>query len=435
MFKKEKINDLHEFHPLIVEIEERPLNPAGRAILWIVLSIITFSIFWLFFAKIDIVVSARGKVIPIGELQILQPIETGVITKINIKEGDFVKKGQILMQIDPSVTQTSLSSKEKDLLVLDLQIIRIDALINNKIPFFNSITNEAKEQEKLFLIQKNAQEESILRYEMKLLQVSSQYQSSLSEESRLTMLLSKDKERQIKLQKVLDIILRKDYEELEKNILNLKEQVIISKYKVIESLKKIEEIKEEKNSSINQFKDNKYTELLSLKKEKRNLISEIKAISFKNQKQSIVAPIDGYIAKLMVNTIGGVVTPAEKLISLLPKDADLIVKVNVLNKDIGFIKKDMISKIKIDTFSFQKYGFFEGEIINVGSFSIDDENLGPIFEVKIKPNGKTIMVEGSERYLEAGMSVTAEIKVGKRRIIEFFIYPIIRYLDEGLSVR
>lgn len=139
--------------------------------------------------------------------------------------------------------------------------------------------------------------------------------------------------------------------------------------------------------------------------------------------------------KLMINTIGGVVSPAEKLISIVPKDSPLIVKVNVLNQDIGFVKKEMLSKIKIDTFSFQKYGFFEGKIINVGNFSIDDEKLGPVYEVKIEPNGKTLNVEGKERYLEAGMSVTAEIKVGKRRVIEFFIYPIIQYLDEGLSVR
>jgi len=178
-----------------------------------------------------------------------------------------------------------------------------------------------------------------------------------------------------------------------------------------------------------------YQELLTIRKELRTLESQINAINFQNQKQSIVSPVDGYVAKLMINTVGGVVTPAEKLISIVPKDSPLIVKATVLNQDIGFIKNDMASKIKIDTFSFQKYGFFEGKIINVGSYSIKDEKLGDVYEVKIKPNGKKLMVEGKQRYLEAGMSVTAEIKVGKRRVIEFFIYPIIKYLDEGLSVR
>lgn len=433
--KKEKIKDIHEFHPLNVEIEDRPINPLGRAILWIIISIITFGILWLFFAKIDVVVSARGQVIPTGEIKILQPIETGVISFINIKEGDYITKGQILMQIDPSVTQTSLDVKEKDFLIFDFQIKRIEALLSNKPLILDSTSFEAKEQEKLYQIQKSSYEEGIARYDMKLFQVQAQYQSSLSEKSRLKMLLDKNSQRAKNLETVLDIIAKKDYEELQKEILNLKEQINMASYKVEEANKKIIETKEEKNSFISQFKDTKYQELQTIQKEARNLQSEINAIKFQNQKQSIVSPTDGYVAKLMINTIGGVVTPAEKLISIVPKDSPLIVKVNVLNQDIGFIKKDMNSKIKIDTFSFQKYGFFEGKIINVGNFSIDDEKLGPVYEVKIEPNGKTLNVEGKERYLEAGMSVTAEIKVGKRRVIEFFIYPIIQYLDEGLSVR
>lgn len=435
MFKKKEIKDVHEFHPLNVEIEDRPVNPLGHIILWIVVAVITFGVLWLFLAKIDVVVSARGQVIPTGEIKILQPIETGVISKINVKEGDYVTKGQVLMQIDPSVTETSLDSKQKDFDVLKLQIKRLKALINNKPLFLNSLLLEAIEEEKLYLIQKSSFEESISRYDMKLSQVKSQYQSSLSDKERLTMLLSKNNERAVKLEKVLDIIAKKDYEDLQKDILDLKAQVTISDYKVQESKKRIREIEEEKNSVISQFKDTKYQELLALKKEQRTLESQINAITFQNKKQSIVSPTDGYIAKLMMNTIGGVVTPAEKLISIVPKDSPLIVKVNVLNQDIGFIKNDMGSKIKIDTFSFQKYGFFEGKIINVGNFSISDEQLGDIYEVKIEPNGKKLMVEGKERYLEAGMSVTAEIKVGKRRVIEFFIYPIIQYMDEGLSVR
>ena len=197
---------------------------------------------------------------------------------------------------------------------------------------------------------------------MKLFQTKLQYQNTQAE-----------KQRAKKLESVLDIIARKDYEELQKNILNLNSQVNIASYKVDESQKRTNEIKEEKASFINQFKDTKYQELLTIKKEARSLESQVNAIKFQNQKQSIVSPTDGYIAKLMINTIGGVVTPAEKLISIVPKDAPLIVKVNVLNQDIGFIKNDMLSKIKIDTFSFQKYGFFKVRIvIKMNSFTFID---------------------------------------------------------------
>lgn len=435
LFNKEKIKDIHEFHPLIVEIEDRPINPMGRMILWIVLAIITFGVLWLFLAKIDVVVSARGKVIPSGEIKILQPIETGVISKINIQEGDYVTKGQVLMQIDPSITETSLETKQKDLEVFTLQVLRLEALIQDK-PFIpNSESLEALEQQRIYYVQKDSLDEGILRYDMKLSQATSQYQTARADKNRISSLLNKDLNRAKKLESVLDIIAKKDYEDLQKNILDLTQQQNMATYKINESSKRINELKKEKLSFINEFKDQKYQELLNIKREVRNLQSQINAINFQNQKQSIVAPDDGYIAKIMINTVGGVVTPAEKLISLVPKDSPLIVKATVLNQDIGFIKNDMLSKIKIDTFNFQKYGFFEGKVINVGNFSIDDEKLGAVYEVKIEPNGKTLTIEGKQRYLEAGMSVTAEIKVGKRRVIEFFIYPIIKYLDEGLSVR
>ncbi len=435
MFRKKKIKDVHEFHPLIVEIEDRPINPIGRAVLYIVLAIIIFGILWLFLAKVDVVVSARGQVVPTGEIKILQPIETGVISKILIKEGDYVKKGQTLMQIDPSVTETSLETKQKDLEVLNLQIKRVESLIQEKELSYTKSSIEVNEQLKLYSIQKDSLEEGVLRYDMKLSQANSQYKSALSEKSRVLILLNKDLKRAKKLETVLDIIAYKDYEELQKSIANLQEQLNMARFKINEASKRVKELEEEKSSFINQFKDTKYQELLTIKKEVRSLQSEINAINFKNQKQSIVSPVDGYVAKLMINTVGGVVTPAEKLISIVPKDSPLIVKANVLNQDIGFIKNEMNSKIKIDTFNFQKYGFFEGRVINVGSYSINNEKLGDIYEVKIEPNGKKLLVEGKQRYLEAGMSVTAEIKVGKRRVIEFFIYPIIKYLDEGLSVR
>ncbi|MFH1097843.1 MAG: hypothetical protein V1749_10155 [Candidatus Desantisbacteria bacterium] len=102
---------------------------------------------------------------------------------------------------------------------------------------------------------------------------------------------------------------------------------------------------------------------------------------------------------------------------------------------MGFIKKGMLVAIKIDTFNFQKYGMLKGKVRQISTDSIEDEKLGPVYEIYISPIDKHLMVEGKKRYISSGMSLTAEIKVGKRRIIEFFIYPLIKYLDEGMSVR
>ncbi len=435
--KEKKPKDLHEFAPLLVEIEDRPLNPLGRSILWIILAFILIALLWLFIGKVDVVVSARGKVIPSGEIKVLQPIQTGVISKIFIKEGDMVKKGQVLMQIDPSVTQTSLEGKKKDLVALRTEVARLKALINdtNFTATNKEYPNIIEEQYKLFLHQKNTLAQTKEQFHIKYSQASSQLSSANIEIKRLKELLANERKQEARLKQVLDIIARSEYDKVVSSIINYKEQLNIAKHKASEAKKQLQDIQKQQKIFEEQTKSKYYESLAIKQKELRELESNINAINFQNKKQQIIAPLDGYINKLFINTEGGVVTPAQKLISIVPKDAPLIIKANVLNKDIGFVKPNMNTAIKIDTFSFQKYGLIDGKVVHVGNDAIEDEKLGLIYEIKVKPSKYTIMVENEQKRLESGMSVTAEIKVGKRRIIEFFIYPLIKYLDEGVSVR
>jgi len=237
------------------------------------------------------------------------------------------------------------------------------------------------------------------------------------------------------MEKVLGVIARNDYEEAQKTVLNITEQLNMAQHKESESKQRLSEIEHEEKVSLEQLMSTWFGQLVDKKKELRALESQINAISFQNKQQQIKAPLNGYVGKLMVNTEGGVVTPAEKLISIVPDDAPLIIRATVLNKDIGFIAKQMPVAIKIDAFSFQKYGLVEGTVDAISNDAIEDEKLGLIYEIKVVPLSTSLMIEGKEKRLEPGMNVTAEIKVGKRKIIEFFIYPIIQYLDEGLSVR
>ena len=142
-----------------------------------------------------------------------------------------------------------------------------------------------------------------------------------------------------------------------------------------------------------------------------------------------------YVNTIMIHTEGGVVSPAEKIMSIVPKDAPLQIKAKVLNQDIGFVEKGMPVSVKIDTYNFQKYGIIDGEVTLVSPNSVEDEHLGPVFEVYIAPKNTTLLVEGKEQTIKYGMTTTNEIKIGKRRIIEFFIYPLIKYMDESIKVR
>ena len=428
-------NDLHEFKPLLIEIEDKPLNPLGRIILYLVLAIMIFGTAWLILAKVDVVVSAQGKVIPSGEIKILKPLESGVVSKIFVKESDRVKKGDILIQIDPTVTDASLSSKQDDLAVINSDIALLYALINESNLSKDELNKLNSSQLSLYNSQKQILASTYEGNKAKLNSAKLDIKANESEVNRLSLLLNKEEEAKIRLQKVLDLIAKKEYEEVSKNIINLKEQKDIALYRLKESNKKLEEIIEENEKAIKTIKSSWIETSLSKEKEKRELSAQINAILFSNKTQQIKSPVDGFVGKLLIHTEGGVVSPNDNLISIVPSDAPLIIKASVLNKDIGFLKLGQEVAIKIDTFSFQKYGLLHGNIIEISKDAIEDEKLGLIYEIKIKPNSLDIKVEGEIKRLEIGMSVIAEVKTGKRRVIELFIYPIIKYMDEGLSVR
>ena len=427
--------DLHEFKPLLIEIEDKPLNPLGRIILYLVLAIMVFATAWLILAKVDVVVSAQGKVIPSGEIKILKPLESGVVSKIFVKESDRVKKGDILIQIDPTVTDASLSSKQDDLAVIDSDIALLEALINESNLSKDELNKLNSSQLSLYNSQKQILASTYEGNKAKLNSAKLDIKASESEVNRLSLLLDKEEEAKTRLQKVIDLIAKKEYEEVSKNIINLKEQRDIALYRLKESNKKLEEIIEENQKAIKTVKSSWIETSLSKEKEKRELSAQINAILFSNKTQQIKSPVDGFVGKLLIHTEGGVVSPNDNLISIVPSDAPLIIKASVLNKDIGFLKLGQEVAVKIDTFSFQKYGLLHGNIIEISKDAIEDEKLGLIYEIKIKPKSLDIKVEGETKRLEIGMSVIAEVKTGKRRVIELFIYPIIKYMDEGLSVR
>lgn len=430
--------DKHEFTPLLVEIEERPTSPLGRGLLYTILAFMAIGLLWLFLAKIDVVVSARGKVVPEGEIKTLQPIESGSISAIRVREGQAVKKGEVLIEIDPSVTETDLESKQKNLSLLELELARLNALINNQ-PFIPipSCTDSAaiSAQQLAYISTKSAYEQQRMVIDQQILQGSAQSDSIRADVSRLRQLLANATERENRLKEVLDIIAKRDYVEAQNQRIEYQEQLRMKEHALSQSNSHIAELQNQLRLTTQQYRQKLLEELTQKNKETTALRTEVETTLFRHTKQQIVSPVDGYIGKLLITTVGGVVTPAEKLITIVPKDAPLLIKATVLNQDIGFVAKAMEAEVKIDTYDFQKYGLIHGNVKHIADDAIEDEKLGPVYEISITPTNTTLKGEGKTLPIHAGMSVTAELKVGKRRVIEFFIYPMIKYLDEGLSVR
>ena len=432
-----QINDIHEFKPLLVEIEERPLNPLGRAIFWIIICALVFTLLWTLIGKVDVVASAQGKVIPSGEVKVIQPLNTGVVRTIHVAAGDHVEQGQVLLEIDPSDVDPQLISYRADLQQVDLEICRIDAQLNQQpfMPPQGYPQDSVLIQQQIYLAQKQSLAEQIEAKEKVLLQLDEQQQGLSSTMAHADYMITVLRERLKRFDEVREILSRDDYEQTASELRQYQSQYETERHeqgqiaaRKEQTLKEIAYLKEE-------FRNQLLAELAEKQQRKIYLTAQIEQTEFRSHRQQITAPVTGYVSRLLFHTIGGVVTPAEKLAYIVPDDSPLLIKASLLNKDAGFVASGMDATIKVETFNFQKYGTIAGKVTQVSKDSIEDERLGLVYEVYIQPEQTTLLVDGKETPITAGMSVAAEVKVGKRRIIEFFIYPLIKYLDEGMSVR
>lgn len=429
-FLKKLDDDSHEFLPFLSEIEETPVNPAGRTTFWIIITIIFCTVCWLFFGKVDVVVTAGGKIIPDGEIKIVQPLETGVIKNILVKEGDYVTKGQTLIEIDTSTTEPELNAKEKSLEYIQSESSRLEAQAEG-----SDFDIESKTQRRLYAAEFSDLKNQLNAKTQEIGQINSQISSSNSERENYKHLLSLNLDKERRMSEVSDIIAHNELDKVRMENSSYRTNISTINSKINELNHRKNQIAQEANYLRSNFRTQHLNQLSEKELQEISLNSDIEQIKFRKTQQNITSPVDGFVNSLLIHTVGGVVTPAKEILSIVPSNTPLSAKVNVLNKDIGFIKEGMPVQIKIDTFDFQKYGMIEGIVKKVPKDSIEDEKLGLVYEVFIKPTSLTLPIDGQNEPITTGMSLKAEIKVGKRRIIEFFIYPMVKYWSEAVSIK
>lgn len=141
------------------------------------------------------------------------------------------------------------------------------------------------------------------------------------------------------------------------------------------------------------------------------------------------------IQEMEIHTVGGVVTPAQTLMKLVPSDSVLEIEAMVLNKDVGFVKEGQKVSIKVDSFPYTRYGTIDGDLLHLSRDAVEHEQLGLVYIARISMSRDTVRVEDKDVLLSAGMSVSAEIKTGRRRLIEIILTPFMEYASESLRER
>ncbi|MEW6427021.1 MAG: HlyD family type I secretion periplasmic adaptor subunit [Thermodesulfobacteriota bacterium] len=436
MFRRR--DDSHEFRPLLAEIETEPVNPLGRTVFWVILTAMVFFGGWTCFGMVDVVVSARGKVIPVGEIKILQPLTTGVVSRILVQEGERVTKGQVLMEIDPSGTEPQLDSMREDANHIELELLRLRAALDDT-PFHPLPERYGADrvalQRRLYASARERLRQQVQAKKEEMREIEERQAKAEAERDRLQSLLRIAEEKIARLAPVRDIVSRQMYDGAVAEVENYRYGLTGETHRCEELRSVGRRLQRELEVIVANEHDKILSEIVDRRNKLNYLRADIEKTSYLNGRQQLIAPVAGFVNKLFIHTVGGVVSPAEKLIALVPSDTPLLVRALVRNKDIGFVSRGMDATIKIDTYDFQKYGVLAGRVRRVARDSIEDKGLGLVYEVAVAPLQTELPVGGASTSIATGMSVTTEIKVGRRRIIEFFIYPLIKYLDEGITVR
>lgn len=438
-----------EFLPAALEVTETPPSPIGRAILLVIMFFAVFAICWACLGKTDVVAIASGKIIPSGKVKTIQLLEIGVIRRIAVEEGQHVNKGDILIEMDTTSTQASIEQLERDSIESQYELARINALLKwepegTDLPrLILPDTTSPALQDVISVYHERVREDAeTLRSQLTVLNSEiKQHNAKLAAASfrveKLSKLLPISEKWARSLKKLYDDGMGSEYDWLvrESERITAEQDLREEKQHVEEIRAAIQSSNKRKQQAIAVFRkdllDKKSNTTVLLEKLTQELVKARRVNTLKN----ITAPVSGRVQQLAAHTVGGVINEAEPVMVIVPDDCKLEVEAQILNKDVGFVHAGQQAEIKIEAFPYTQYGTIDGKVKSISGDAIQIERQGLVYLGRFELEKDRLTVDGNDVILAPGMAVTAEVKIRQRRLIEFFLSPLLKYSDESLRER
>lgn len=429
-----------EFLPAVLEIQQIPPSPIGRALLWTILAAFTAAGLWATLGWIDIVATAQGKIIPSGYSKIIQPCETGVIASIHVQDGETVKQGDVLIELDSTLNRADYDRAFNEYRATKVDAARLRALIKGRTTF-----EPPADADGIYLVlQQQLLRDQLAEYQAKIAgaqHLVDQRQAALEQTNenilRLEATVPMEIERAEAYKKLLEheAVTKMDFLQAEGQRIDKIQELAGQKKKLEQDRASLAEAEKHYRAMASEFQQTKQAELSALETKAASLAQEVTKAGQKAGLQRLTSPIDGVVQQLAVHTVGGVVTPAQQLLIVVPQDHPVEVEAQVENKDVGFVREGQPVEVKVETFQFTLYGTIPGHVLTVSDDAAPLEKIGLVYPTRVSMDRSTIQVDGKEVNLSPGMAVTVEIKTGQRRIIEYLLSPLLKSMKESLRER
>jgi hemolysin D len=453
------------FLPAALEIVETPPSPIGRAIAVAIILLFCVALVWAWWGTIDIVAAAPGKIVPSGSTKVIQPFETGVVRSIGVEDGQAVRAGDVLIELDPTVNAAERDHLRSDLLAEQLNIARLRAALAGSDDPAADFHAPAEVDPALISSQRQVLLSQLAEYHAKITALTRQEAQKEAEQATTAASIHKLEAMIPVMQSRVDIrktLMERElgskltYFETLQLLIEQQEDLSVQKSHLHEAEAAVAAIRETRAQAVAEFRHTLSEELAKAVQKANGLAQDLIKAEQKTKLQQLTAPVDGVVQQLAAHTVGGVVTPAQSLLVIVPTDSRLEIEAMISNRDIGFVRSGQDAEIKVDTFNFTRYGLLHGEVMSVSPDAIirdrqqdrsRDRTLGTQNESS-EPNGQELsysarisldrtQMQIDERMvnLSPGMAVTVEIKTGSRRILSYLLSPLLRYQQETLHER
>jgi hemolysin D len=433
-----------DFLPAALEILEKPASPVGRAVMWSIVAMAVAAVAWATLGFVDVVAVAEGRLIPRARVKIVQPLEIGVVRAIHVRDGQRVKAGQVLIELDPTVTGAEAEQARKALRVAEVSRARGNALMNHLSTGVSTFETPEGVDLPTAATQQALIDAQVREYEAKLANLK---QQRLERENDLAATGSQLS----KLKSVYDLITqqvtareplvekgwspRLQFLELKERQVTFAKDIEIQKENLAKAKASLATLDTELERTTAEFRKTVIGDLAEAENQVNIQTQNLRKAEQRLQLQQLTSPVDGVVQQLAVHTLGGVVQPAQALLVVVPGSGELLVEAMVQNKDIGFVHAGQPVEVKLEAFPFTKHGVIHGVLEDISTDAVQDEKRGLIYPARVKLKAQMIDAGGRKVPLGAGMQVSAEIKTGERRLIDYVLSPIIKYREESFRER
>jgi hemolysin D len=433
----------------LFEIETGDPSKKSRTVLWVVCALFAVLLLWAFFAKLDIVAVAQGRLVPQTYVKIVQPAEAGIIREILVKDGDSVQRGDVLVRLDPTVNAADSVAVSRELALERLQLRRIEAELGAR-----PMTRRSGDNEELFL-----------QVEAQGLSHRQSFLDSIAQETAARERARRELDAAREVRKKLENTLP-SYEKSAAAYEKLANEKLIGTLQAEERRREASEKAQDLQAQLSTVasldatineREQRLAQLRSayLSDLNQQRLQTVGAINRLEQQQGkltyqeglleLRAPQAGIVKELATTTLGAVVQPGTVILSLVPANEPLRAEVLVENKDIGFVRKGQFVRVKLAAFQFQKYGMLEGIVQTVSADSTSNKNesarsgesepMDMSFKALIELRQQQLNTNGLILPLAVGMQVSAEIIQGKRTVLEYLLSPVQRITSEAAMER